>query len=117
MWNNFGAINSAEFAAKVDMHEFYYGSSFRVMMIWLFLMQENFERGMELHAKMTIFAEGCHGHLTKQLIKRFNLRESSRPQTYGIGFKELWEVDPSFHKPGTVIHTVGWPFVSSERWA
>ncbi|PVD34239.1 hypothetical protein C0Q70_05507 [Pomacea canaliculata] len=72
--------------------------------------KENFERGMELHAKMTIFAEGCHGHLTKQLIKRFNLRESSRPQTYGIGFKELWEVDPSFHKPGTVIHTVGWPF-------
>ncbi|KAK4887625.1 hypothetical protein RN001_003896 [Aquatica leii] len=71
--------------------------------------KENFERGMELHAKCTVFAEGCHGHLSKQLINRYNLRANSEPQTYGIGLKELWEIDPSQHKPGRVEHTVGWP--------
>ncbi|XP_060531931.1 electron transfer flavoprotein-ubiquinone oxidoreductase, mitochondrial isoform X2 [Cylas formicarius] len=69
----------------------------------------NFERGMELHAKCTIFAEGCHGHLSKQLINRFNLRKSSEHQTYGIGLKELWEINPEKHKPGRVEHSIGWP--------
>jgi electron-transferring-flavoprotein dehydrogenase len=71
--------------------------------------KDTFERGMELHAKCTIFAEGCHGHLSKQIINRFNLRASSEPQTYGIGLKEIWEVDPAKHSPGRVEHTMGWP--------
>ncbi|XP_072024499.1 electron transfer flavoprotein-ubiquinone oxidoreductase, mitochondrial-like [Amphiura filiformis] len=68
-----------------------------------------FERGMELHAKVTIFSEGCHGHLAKQIYDKFDLRKDCQPQTYGIGLKELWEVDPSQHEPGKVEHTVGWP--------
>ncbi|KAL1431435.1 hypothetical protein MTO96_014282 [Rhipicephalus appendiculatus] len=71
--------------------------------------KENFERGMELHAKCTIFAEGCHGSLAKQLFKRFKLREDCEPQTYGLGLKELWEVDPAKHQPGLVMHSIGWP--------
>lgn len=71
--------------------------------------KDSFERGMELHAKMTIFAEGCHGHLAKQLYKHFDLRKNCEPQSYGIGFKELWEVNPELHKPGTIEHTIGWP--------
>lgn len=71
--------------------------------------KESFERGMELHAKCTIFAEGCHGHLSKQIIKKFNLRSNAEAQTYGIGLKELWEIDPAKHKPGRVEHTFGWP--------
>nr|BAN20927.1 electron transfer flavoprotein-ubiquinone oxidoreductase [Riptortus pedestris] len=71
--------------------------------------KDTFERGMELHAKVTIFAEGCHGHLTKGLFKKFNLRENCEPQSYGLGVKELWEVKPEVHKPGTVEHTIGWP--------
>ena len=67
---------------------------------------------MELHARCTVFAEGCHGSLTKQLFRRFNLRENCEPQSYGIGLKELWEVDPALHRPGRVEHTVGWPLVS-----
>lgn len=67
---------------------------------------------MELHAKCTIFAEGCHGHLGKQLFKKFNLRATCEPQSYGIGLKELWEVEPAKHMPGTAEHTVGWPLVS-----
>lgn len=74
--------------------------------------KDTFERGMELHAKVTVFAEGCHGHLAKQLFKNFNLRENSCQQTYGIGIKELWEVDPSKHQPGLVLHTAGWPLPS-----
>ncbi|WP_299444498.1 electron transfer flavoprotein-ubiquinone oxidoreductase [uncultured Rhodospira sp.] len=70
---------------------------------------EQFEPGMELHARQTIFAEGCRGSLTKGLMTRFNLREGVQPQTYGIGLKELWEVDPSVHKPGLIEHTIGWP--------
>ena len=65
--------------------------------------------GMELHAKYTLFAEGCRGHLGKQLEARFNLREGVDPQTYGIGIKELWEVKPEMHRPGLVVHTAGWP--------
>jgi electron-transferring-flavoprotein dehydrogenase len=68
-----------------------------------------FAPGMELHAKQTIFAEGCHGSLTKTLIRKFNLRENSDPQTYGIGIKELWEIDPTKHKAGFTMHTIGWP--------
>lgn len=66
---------------------------------------------MELHAKCTIFAEGCHGHLTKQLYKRFNLRKDCAPQTYGIGLKEVWEVEKQKHQPGLIVHTAGWPLV------
>lgn len=68
---------------------------------------------MELKAKCTIFAEGCRGHLAKQLFKKFDLNTDSQPFTYGIGLKELWEVDPAKHKPGYVEHTVGWPLVYS----
>lgn len=66
---------------------------------------------MELHAKQTIFAEGCHGHLTKSITQKFNLRANSEPQSYGIGLKEVWEIDPAKHSPGRVEHTVGWPLV------
>ncbi len=69
----------------------------------------NFEPGIELHAKYTLFAEGCRGSLTKQLETRFGLREGSDPQTYAIGVKELWEVEPAQHRPGLVVHTIGWP--------
>jgi electron-transferring-flavoprotein dehydrogenase len=71
--------------------------------------KDTFTRGMELHARCTIFSEGCHGSLAKQLYRRFRLRENCEPQSYGIGFKELWEVDPAQHRPGQVEHTVGWP--------
>ena len=69
----------------------------------------NFERGMELHARQTLFAEGCHGSLTKILFERFGLREDVDPQVYGIGIKELWEVDAGKHEPGSITHTAGWP--------
>lgn len=69
---------------------------------------------MELHAKVTIFAEGCHGHLTKGLFNKFNLRENCDPQTYGIGLKEVWEIDPAKHQPGRVEHTFGWPLVRND---
>ncbi len=65
--------------------------------------------GMELHAKYTLFAEGCRGHLGKQLEAKFNLRDGADPQTYGIGIKELWEVKPENHQSGLVVHTAGWP--------
>jgi len=69
----------------------------------------NFEPGIELHAKHTLFGEGCRGSLTKELLDKFHLNENSDPQTYGLGIKELWEVEPENHKPGKVVHTVGWP--------
>ena len=65
--------------------------------------------GMELHAKYTLFAEGCRGHLGKQLEAQYKLRDGADPQTYGIGIKELWEVKPENHRPGLVVHTAGWP--------
>jgi len=68
---------------------------------------------MELHAKMTIFGEGCHGHLAKQIFKQFDLRKNCQPMSYGLGIKEVWEIDPAKHQPGLVMHTVGWPFVST----
>jgi len=70
---------------------------------------ESFQLGMELHAKYTIFAEGARGHLGKQVIGRYKLEEGRDPQTYSIGIKELWEVDPSRHQPGLTLHTSGWP--------
>jgi electron-transferring-flavoprotein dehydrogenase len=70
---------------------------------------DSFQLGMELHAKYTVFAEGSRGHLGKQLIRRFKLDEGRDPQTYGIGIKELWEIDPKRHSPGLVVHTAGWP--------
>jgi len=77
--------------------------------------KDTFERGMELRAKATLFAEGCRGSLTKEVISQFNLDSECEPQTYGIGLKELWRIDPAKHKPGTVEHTVGWP-VDSSTW-
>ncbi|MDG4555767.1 MAG: electron transfer flavoprotein-ubiquinone oxidoreductase [Candidatus Competibacter sp.] len=74
---------------------------------------EQFAPGMELRARYTIFAEGCRGSLTKTLFDRFNLRDGVDPQTYGIGIKELWEVDPAQHQPGKIVHTVGWPLDAS----
>ncbi|MFL6633575.1 MAG: electron transfer flavoprotein-ubiquinone oxidoreductase [Massilia sp.] len=68
-----------------------------------------FQLGMELHAKYTFFAEGARGHLGKQLITTFDLDRGRDPQTYALGIKELWEIDPKQHKPGLVIHTAGWP--------
>jgi electron-transferring-flavoprotein dehydrogenase len=70
---------------------------------------ERHQAGMELHAKQTIFAEGCRGSLTKVLFERFRLREGVDPQTYGIGIKELWEVAEPKHQPGLIVHTFGWP--------
>jgi electron-transferring-flavoprotein dehydrogenase len=70
---------------------------------------DNFQLGMELHAKYTIFAEGARGHLGKQLIAQYDLAAGRDPQTYAIGIKELWEVDPAKAKPGLVVHTSGWP--------
>ncbi|ANQ85315.1 electron transfer flavoprotein-ubiquinone oxidoreductase [Azoarcus olearius] len=69
----------------------------------------NHQLGMELHAKYTLFAEGCRGHLGKQLEARYQLRDGVDPQTYGIGIKELWEVPVQNHRPGLVVHTAGWP--------
>lgn len=68
-----------------------------------------YQPGMELRARYTVFAEGSRGHLGRQLIERYKLHEGRDPQTYGIGIKELWEIDPAKHQPGLVIHTAGWP--------
>ncbi len=73
----------------------------------------NFEPGIELHATYTLFAEGCRGSLSKALFKRFDLARSCDPQTFAIGIKELWEVDADRHRPGQVIHTIGWPLDDS----
>ena len=68
--------------------------------------------GIELHAKYTIFAEGCRGHLGLRLMEQFKLRADCDPQVHGIGLKELWEIDPAKHQPGLVIHSAGWPLQS-----
>ena len=73
---------------------------------------DQFQRGMELHAKYTIFAEGSRGQLGRELIARFKLDKDSDPQSYGLGIKELWQVDPAKHEPGLVVHTAGWPLDS-----
>ncbi len=72
-------------------------------------VKENYEPGMELHAAITVFAEGCRGHLGKQLIRKFELDKSSQTQHYAIGIKELWKIDADKHNPGLVIHGAGWP--------
>jgi electron-transferring-flavoprotein dehydrogenase len=73
---------------------------------------DNFQPGMELHAKYTLFAEGSRGHLGRRLMAHFKLERDSDPQSYGIGVKELWEIDPAKFKAGLVIHTAGWPLKS-----
>ncbi|MEO1357483.1 MAG: NAD(P)/FAD-dependent oxidoreductase, partial [Pseudomonadota bacterium] len=70
---------------------------------------ENFQLGMELLGKYTIFAEGARGHLGRQLLEKFKLNAGKDPQTFAIGIKELWEIDPAKAKPGLVVHTAGWP--------
>ncbi len=74
--------------------------------------KDSYMPGMELRAKYTVFAEGCRGHLGKQLIAEYNLDEGKSPQHYGIGFKEIWDIDPSKHKEGLVVHAAGWPLSS-----
>jgi electron-transferring-flavoprotein dehydrogenase len=69
----------------------------------------DFQLGMELHGKYTIFAEGSRGHLGKQLIAKYKLDAGKDPQSYGLGVKEVWEIDPARHEPGLVLHTAGWP--------
>ncbi len=71
--------------------------------------KDSYMPGMELHAKYTVFAEGCRGHLGKELMEKFGLDREADPQHYGIGIKELWDIDPARHKPGLVIHGAGWP--------
>ena len=69
----------------------------------------NFEQGIELRAKQTVFSEGCRGHLGKELITKFNLDAEASPQHYGLGFKEIWDIAPEKHQEGLVVHTAGWP--------
>ena len=69
----------------------------------------NYQPGMELLAKQTVFSEGCRGSLTQELFERYDLRKGVEPQTYGVGIKEIWEVEPSKHKAGKLTHTIGWP--------
>lgn len=76
----------------------------------------DYQPGMELHAKYTLFAEGARGHLTKRLKQHFDLERDCQPQVYGIGIKELWDIDPDKHVPGRVIHTQGWPLSESDTW-
>ncbi len=75
--------------------------------------KDSFEPGINIKAKVTVFAEGCRGHLGKELIKKYNLSEGKSPQQYGIGFKEIWEIDESQHEEGLVMHTAGWPLDNS----
>ncbi len=70
---------------------------------------DQYQQGIELCGKYTFFAEGCRGHLGRQLMERYRLNADSDPQVYGIGLKELWEIDPEKHRPGLVIHSAGWP--------
>ena len=76
--------------------------------------KDSYMPGMELHARYTLFAEGCRGHLGKQLIQRFELDKGKDPQHYGLGIKELWDIDPKHHEPGLVVHTAGWPLSESQ---
>jgi electron-transferring-flavoprotein dehydrogenase len=75
--------------------------------------KDGHEQGMELHARYTLFAEGCRGHLGKELITHFGLDEGKDPQHYGIGIKEVWQIDPELHEEGKVIHGIGWPLSDS----
>ena len=73
----------------------------------------DFQPGLEIHAKYTLFAEGARGNLTKRMKARFDLEANCEPQIYGLGIKELWDIDSKKHKPGRVIHTQGWPLSES----
>jgi len=75
--------------------------------------KDGYMPGMELHAKYTVFSEGCRGQLGKQLIQQFKLDQDADPQHYGIGIKELWDIDPALHQEGLVVHTAGWPLTES----
>ena len=75
-----------------------------------------YEPGMEIHAKYTVFAEGVRGNLTKKMKQRFDLEANCQPQVYGLGIKELWDIEPGKHVPGRVIHTQGWPLSESGTW-
>lgn len=75
--------------------------------------KDSYEPGFEFHAKYTVFAEGCRGHLGKELIERFKLDQDADPQHYGIGLKEIWEIDPARHKEGLVVHTAGYPMIGA----
>lgn len=75
--------------------------------------KNSFIQGMEIRAKYTVFSEGCRGHLGKQLINKYQLDLGKDPQHYGIGIKEIWEIEPALHSPGLVIHTSGWPMSES----
>ncbi|MFM6832236.1 MAG: electron transfer flavoprotein-ubiquinone oxidoreductase [Novosphingobium sp.] len=76
----------------------------------------DYQPGMELHAKYTLFAEGARGHLTKRLKAHYDLERDCEPQVYGIGIKELWDIDPAKHVQGRVLHTQGWPLSESNSW-
>nr|WP_211371457.1 electron transfer flavoprotein-ubiquinone oxidoreductase [Altericroceibacterium indicum] len=78
--------------------------------------KDDYQPGMELHAKYTFFAEGARGHLTKRMKAHFDLEADCQPQVYGLGIKELWDIDPAKHVPGRVIHTQGWPLSESDSW-
>ncbi|MFT4872796.1 MAG: electron-transferring-flavoprotein dehydrogenase [Congregibacter sp.] len=75
--------------------------------------KDSYMRGMELHARYTLFAEGCRGHLGKQIISKFGLDDGKDPQHYGLGIKEIWEIPPEKHQPGLVVHGLGWPLKES----
>ncbi len=75
--------------------------------------KDGYMPGMELRAKYTLFSEGCRGHLGKELLEKFRLDEGKDPQHYGLGIKELWDIDPEKHEPGLVVHTAGWPLSES----
>lgn len=70
---------------------------------------DNYQPGLHIHAKQTLLAEGCRGQLSQSAMHQFHLRDNACPQTYGLGLKEIWQIEPAKHKPGTVIHTIGWP--------
>ncbi|HEX7820386.1 MAG TPA: electron transfer flavoprotein-ubiquinone oxidoreductase [Sphingobium sp.] len=76
----------------------------------------DYQPGMELHAKYTLFAEGARGHLTRRLKTQYDLEADCEPQVYGLGMKELWDIDPAKHVAGRVIHTQGWPLTESDSW-
>ena len=76
----------------------------------------DYQPGMELTAKYTVFCEGARGHLTKRLKVRYDLERDCQPQVYGLGIKELWDIDPAKHVPGRVIHAQGWPLSESDSW-
>ena len=78
--------------------------------------KDDFQPGMEIEAKYTFFAEGARGNLTKQMKAKFNLEADCEPQVYGLGIKELWDIDPAKHVPGRVLHTQGWPLSESDSW-